>query len=45
MSRHTARGHVKNILMKLGAHTQLEAVVIATRAGYMPRLPADTKAS
>jgi DNA-binding NarL/FixJ family response regulator len=45
VSRHTARGHVKNILMKLGAHSQLEAVVIATRAGYMPRRPADPKAS
>lgn len=45
VSRHTARGHVKNILMKLGAHTQLEAVVIAGRAGYLPRLPADPKAS
>ena len=45
VSRHTARGHVKNILMKLGAHTQLEAVVIATRAGYLPTLPADPKAS
>jgi len=39
VSRHTARGHVKNILMKLGAHTQLEAVVIATRAGYLPGQP------
>jgi len=45
VSPHTARGHVKNILMKLGAHTQLEAVVIATRAGYLPTLPADPKAS
>ncbi len=45
VSRHTARGHVKNILMKLGAHTQLEAVVIAARAGYLPRLPTDPKAS
>ena len=45
VSRHTARGHVKNILVKLGAHTQLEAVVIATREGYLPRLPADPKAS
>jgi DNA-binding CsgD family transcriptional regulator len=45
VSRHTARGHVKNILMKLGAHSQLEAVVIATRAGYLPRRPADPKAS
>ena len=45
VSRHTARGHVKNILMKLGAHSQLEAVVIATRAGYPPRRPADPEAS
>jgi DNA-binding CsgD family transcriptional regulator len=45
VSRHTARGHVKNILMKLGAHTQLEAVVIAARAGYLPGLPADPKVS
>ncbi len=44
VSRHTARGHVKNILMKLGAHTQLEAVVIATREGYLPRPPANPKA-
>ena len=43
LSRHTARGHVKNILMKLGAHSQLEAVVIATRAGYMPSLPSAPK--
>jgi DNA-binding NarL/FixJ family response regulator len=45
VSHHTARGHVKNILMKLGAHTQLEAVVIAARAGYLPGPPADPKAS
>ncbi len=45
VSRHTARGHVKNILMKLGAHTQLEAVVIATRAGYLPRPSADPEPS
>jgi DNA-binding NarL/FixJ family response regulator len=25
----TCRGHVKNVLVKLGAHSQLEAVVIA----------------
>jgi DNA-binding NarL/FixJ family response regulator len=43
VSRHTARGHVKNILMKLGAHSQLEAVVIATRAGYVPRQSAGPK--
>ncbi|WP_052868643.1 response regulator [Streptomyces niger] len=36
ISPHTARGHVKNVLMKLGAHSQLEAVVAATRAGLLP---------
>lgn len=45
VSRHTARGHVKNILMKLGAHSQLEAVVLATRAGYLPSRPAGPEAS
>ncbi len=29
ISVHTCRGHVKNVLMKLDAHSQLEAVVIA----------------
>ena len=32
ISVHTCRGHIKSILLKLGAHTQLEAVVIATRS-------------
>lgn len=36
MSVHTARGHVKNVMMKLGAHSQLEAVVVATRTGLLP---------
>jgi DNA-binding NarL/FixJ family response regulator len=36
MSIYTARGHVKNLLRKLGAHSQLEAVVIGTRMGLMP---------
>jgi DNA-binding CsgD family transcriptional regulator len=27
---------VKNVMMKLGAHTQLEAVVIATKSGLLP---------
>src|SRR5258708_18228157 len=35
VSRHTARGHVKSIMMKLGAHSQLEAVISAIR----PRPP------
>jgi DNA-binding NarL/FixJ family response regulator len=36
VSLHTARGHVKRIMMKLGAHSQLETVVRATRAGLLP---------
>ncbi|WP_026533757.1 response regulator transcription factor [Arthrobacter sp. H14] len=31
VSPHTCRGYVKSILSKLGAHSQLEAVVIASR--------------
>jgi DNA-binding NarL/FixJ family response regulator len=31
----TTRGHVKTILSKLGAHSQLEAVAIAHRAGIL----------
>jgi DNA-binding NarL/FixJ family response regulator len=31
----TCRGYVKNVLAKLGAHTQLEAVVIASRHGMI----------
>ncbi|GGO27052.1 response regulator transcription factor [Microbispora bryophytorum] len=38
VSLHTARGHVKNVMMKLGAHSQLEAVVVATRTGLLPGL-------
>lgn len=36
VSVYTARGHVKNVMMKLGAHTQLEAVVLATKSGLLP---------
>ena len=36
VSLHTARGHVKNVMMKLGTHSQLEAVVVATRSGLLP---------
>lgn len=41
LSLHTVRSHVKNIMMKLGAHSQLEAVVIATRSGLLslPGIP------
>ncbi|MGI9008626.1 MAG: response regulator transcription factor, partial [Streptosporangiaceae bacterium] len=35
VSVYTARGHVKNVMMKLGAHTQLETVVVATRLGLL----------
>jgi DNA-binding NarL/FixJ family response regulator len=35
VSRHTARGHVKKVMMKLGAHSQLEAVVTATKMGLL----------
>lgn len=35
ISKHTARSHVRNILGKLGAHSKLEAVSIALRAGLV----------
>jgi DNA-binding NarL/FixJ family response regulator len=35
VSLHTARGHVKSVMTKLGAHSQLEAVVVATRSGLL----------
>lgn len=35
ISLHTCRGHVKAVLGKLGAHSQLEAVAIATRRGLV----------
>ena len=35
ISLHTARGHVKSILAKLGSHSQLEAVVKATSLGWL----------
>jgi DNA-binding NarL/FixJ family response regulator len=37
ISIYTARGHVKNVLRKLGAHSQLEAVAAATRMGLLSR--------
>jgi DNA-binding NarL/FixJ family response regulator len=36
VSLHTARGHVKSVMTKLGAHSQLETVVVATRSGLLP---------
>lgn len=35
ISSHTCRGHVKSLLSKLGAHSQLEAVIIAVRIGLV----------
>jgi DNA-binding NarL/FixJ family response regulator len=35
ISSHTCRGHVKGVLSKLGAHSQLEAVIIAVRLGLV----------
>lgn len=35
ISKHTARSHVRNILGKLGAHSKLEAVAVAARAGVI----------
>lgn len=38
ISLHTCRGYQKGIMGKLDAHSQLEAVVVATRRGLLPRL-------
>jgi DNA-binding NarL/FixJ family response regulator len=35
ISIYTARGHVKSVLRKLGAHSQLEAVAVARRLGLV----------
>jgi len=35
MAPHTCRGHVKSLLAKLGAHSQLEAVIVAVRTGLI----------
>lgn len=35
ISSHTCRGHIKRVLSKLGAHSQLEAVVTAVRIGLV----------
>ena len=35
ISLHTCRGHVKSLLAKLSVHSQLEAVVAATRLGLL----------
>jgi DNA-binding NarL/FixJ family response regulator len=38
ISQNTCRGHVKNLLVKLGSHSQLEAVVEAVHQGLLPHL-------
>ena len=38
ISVHTCRGHVKSVLAKLDAHSQLEAVITAMRLGLVPEL-------
>ena len=40
ISLHTCRGYQKGIMSKLDAHSQLEAVVVATRRGLLPRITA-----
>ena len=35
ISAHTCRGHIKAVLSKLGAHSQLEAVIIGVRIGLV----------
>jgi DNA-binding NarL/FixJ family response regulator len=39
ISVHTCRGYVKSVLAKLGAHSQLEAVAVATRRGLLTAGP------
>lgn len=36
LSVHTVRNHIRSTLAKLGAHSRLEAVAIATRRGLVP---------
>ena len=37
LSLHTVRNHIRNVLTKLDAHSQLEAVAIAAREGIIDR--------
>lgn len=39
ISRNTVRNHVQNLLTKLGAHSRLEAVALATREGLLRTRP------
>jgi DNA-binding NarL/FixJ family response regulator len=38
ITMNTCRGHVKSLLVKLGSHSQLEAVVEAVHQGLLPHL-------
>ncbi len=38
VSHNTARKHTQNVIRKLGAHSKLEAVMIAMRSGLIPPL-------
>jgi DNA-binding NarL/FixJ family response regulator len=38
MSVHTARGHLKNLMFKIGAHSQVELLVLALRRGLLPAM-------
>lgn len=45
LSLHTVRNHVRNVMMKLGAHSRLEAVAIAMREGLVsPHASGDREA-
>jgi DNA-binding CsgD family transcriptional regulator len=35
LSVYSVRGHIKSLLRKLGVHSQLQAVVVATRRGIV----------
>jgi DNA-binding NarL/FixJ family response regulator len=37
LSTHTVRNHISNILVKLGAHSRLEAIAIAVRGDIISR--------
>lgn len=39
LSPHTVRNHIRSVLAKLGAHSRLEAVAIAARAGLIRLAP------
>jgi len=43
LSLHTVRNHVRNVLMKLDAHSRLEAVAIALREGLISPQPPDQR--